>query len=493
MRFSLFFLSFLILFHLPYANSQKENLYFFNYYEDTKEPYKAGSEDYQSPYVDYHEDFFPILNYSEAKKQVSKLRVKTVMEYHKLHREEDWFREMFPRSPKKYYEEFVSWEDFLGVEDAMPKRKPISNITNILDSDTTNRLDDLGQKTERVKTSKRKKQTEIRKQVKRKKPAVKRKPIERKKPVERKKADTNFVDYETAKKRAQEAGIKSAGHYSDWQKQHSDIPYNPDRTYKEFWEGWIIFLGKTPPSREDYEKLKKEVQEAGIKTSTQYGEWQKQYTDKPANPNRTYRKFWEGWKIFLGTNRFRAIDFVDYETAKKRAQEAGIQNAIEYNEWQKQQSDMPSHPHKIYKDKGWKGWGDFLGTDRFRGIEFVDYETAKKRAQEAGIKTSTQYKEWQKQHLDIPSNPNRTYKEFWKGWESFLGTNFVDYETAKQRAQEAGIKTSTQYNEWQKQHSDIPSNPNIFYKEFWKSWPSFLGKKTKNKSGKCSRGFVFKN
>ena len=196
------------------------------------------------------------------------------------------------------------------------------------------------------------------------------------------------------------------------------------------------------------------------------------------------------------------IEFVDYKTAKQKVQEAGIKKVIQYKKWQKQHPDIPSNPDKFYKE--WKSWPSFFGK------KFVDYLTAQKRVQEAGIKKIIIYKEWQKQHPDIPSNPDKFYKE-WKSWPSFFGKKFVDYETAQKRVQEAGIKKVIQYKKWQKRHPDIPSNPNITYKK-WKSWPSFFGKEKtttkkegqkqhsnilhtkinhKNKSGKCLE--IFKN
>ena len=81
----------------------------------------------------YEEESVFILPYEEAKKDLSKLRVKTVIEYFRLYRGEEWFREQFPGKPQEYYEEFKSWEEFLGVENAMPNRtrKPVVAQDNL--------------------------------------------------------------------------------------------------------------------------------------------------------------------------------------------------------------------------------------------------------------------------------------------------------------------------------------------------------------------------
>ena len=151
---------------------------------------------------------------------------------------------------------------------------------------------------------------------------------------------------------------------------------------------------------------------------------------------------------------------------------------------------MPFHPERIYKDKGWRDWGKFLGTGRKKPMPFVSYEEAQRRVQEQGLKTSEEYSEWQKTQPDLPSHPGQRYKnKGWINWLKFLGkknkfsgTNrskakiFVSYEEAKKRVQTKGIKSIKDYGQWQKAHKDIPSNPNLTYKgKGWTKWGDFLG------------------
>ena len=81
-------------------------------------------------------------------------------------------------------------------------------------------------------------------------------------------------------------------------------------------------------------------------------------------------------------------------------------------------------------------------------MELVDYETFETRILEAVergeldpnsmIKT---YREWQKNHPDLPANPGVTYKDQFSGWKKFSEKHgikrFVDYETFETRILEA--------------------------------------------------------
>ena len=122
---------------------------------------------------------------------------------------------------------------------------------------------------------------------------------------------------------------------------------------------------------------------------------------------------------------------------------------------------------------------------------FKSFEQAQQYIQNIGITSQTQYHEMSrngKRPDDIPSNPNKTYKnKGWISWGHFLGTNriasnkkqFRDFEQTQKYVQQQSIISSTQYNEMKsngKLPDDIPSNPNQTYKnKGWVNWGHFLG------------------
>ena len=110
--------------------------------------------------------------------------------------------------------------------------------------------------------------------------------------------DENWLSYEEAQKIVQKAGIKSCQEYYNWKERPSNIPAHPDRIYKKEWNGWGGFLGTDFLS---YHETQKTVQQSGIKTSTEYYNWKERPFNIPSTPNTVYKNEWNGWGGFLGT------------------------------------------------------------------------------------------------------------------------------------------------------------------------------------------------
>ena len=147
---------------------------------------------------------------------------------------------------------------------------------------------------------------------------------------------------------------------------------------------------------------------------------------------------------FLGTGQTWFKSFVPYEEAQARVQHAEINSRAEYQEWQKKHEDMPSAPNETYLDQGWINWGEFLGTKRTRTKLFVSYEEAQRRVQAKGLSSSREYKEWRKSQEGMPSQPEKIYEDKgWIDWGEFLGTGrtssraFLPHVEAQRSVQEA--------------------------------------------------------
>jgi len=164
--------------------------------------------------------------------------------------------------------------------------------------------------------------------------------------------DENWLSYEEAQKIVQKAGIKSCQEYYNWKERPSNIPSSPYKTYKNEWNGWGEYLGTAFLS---YEKAKKIVQQAGIKSCREYFSWKERPDNIPARPDIIYKNEWKGMGEYLGT------DFLSYKEAQKIVQKAGIKTQKEYHNWKERPSNIPARPDIVYKNE-WNGWGEFLGT-----------------------------------------------------------------------------------------------------------------------------------
>jgi superfamily II DNA or RNA helicase len=287
-------------------------------------------------------------------------------------------------------------------------------------------------------------------------------------------------------------------------KKPKDIPFNPDKTYKnKGWIDWSDFLGKSLTHFRSLEDTKKFIRALGISKSSEWKKFLKSGNrpkDIPFNPDKTYKnKGWKGWNDLLGKNfkKYRSL-----EETQKFVQELGINSCSEWREFVKsgnRPKDIPSNLYQFYKDKGWKSWEDLLNN---RSIEYRSFEETQKFIQQLGISSSSEWKRFLKsgnKPKDIPSYPNHFYKDNgWKSWLDFF-SNFLikykPYEETKEFVRELGISS---YNQWIKytksgnKPHDIPRNPDKTYKgKGWIDWYEFFGKnKEKFRSFEETRKFV---
>jgi len=83
-------------------------------------------------------------------------------------------------------------------------------------------------------------------------------------------------------------------------------------------------------------------------------------------PNRTYKNKWENWGIFLGTERIadNLKIFRPYKEAKKYAKFLKLKSEKEWRQHTKSKNfpkDIPCGVSRAYKNE-WESWGVFLGT-----------------------------------------------------------------------------------------------------------------------------------
>ena len=96
-------------------------------------------------------------------------------------------------------------------------------------------------------------------------------------------------------------------------------------------------------------------------------------------------KDWRGFKDFLNQKK---VEWLPFEEAREFARSLGLKNLdawIEYCKSGKKPNDIPACPYRVYKGKGWKGSGDFLGTGNVHTKEFRSFEEAREFAQSLNL------------------------------------------------------------------------------------------------------------
>ena len=308
---------------------------------------------------------------------------------------------------------------------------------------------------------------------------------------------------------ARSLGLKSREDWLEFVKsgeKPSDIPARPDQFYKDKgWKSWGDFLGykegHVPGEYRPFEEARDYVWNLGLKSREDWLAFVKsgeKPSDIPARPDQFYKdKGWKSWGDFLGYKEGHVPgEYRPFEEARDYVWNLGLKSHedwLEFVKSGKKPSDIPADPYKFYKDKGWLSWGDFLGYNKghvARARSRRSFTEALGYARSLGLKSHEDWLEFVKsgkKPSEIPADPYKFYKDKgWLSWPDFLGYKeghvpgeYRSFEEAREYARSLGLKNVKEWREWSKsgnKPSDIPSNPDQFYKgKGWKNWPDFLG------------------
>jgi superfamily II DNA or RNA helicase len=122
-------------------------------------------------------------------------------------------------------------------------------------------------------------------------------------------------------------------------------------------------------------------------------------------------------------------------------------------------------------------------------MKFRPFAEARDYVHKLGLKSQeewTKYCKSGKKPIDIPSNPNKAYKNEWTSLGDWLGTGAVANQNRRYRpfaeardfVHTLRLKDDSQWREYRKSGKkppDIPSNPNTVYKKEWKGTGDWLG------------------
>jgi hypothetical protein len=236
-----------------------------------------------------------------------------------------------------------------------------------------------------------------------------------------------------------------------------DISASPYKTYvKTGWKSMGDWLGTGTIANQNiiyrpFEDAREFARTLNLKTTTEWKKFCKgQMPEKgalpsniPSKPNRTYAKSgWLGMGDWLGTGRVANFNktFRPFKEAREFARSLNFNLRAEWRKFCKGQmpemgtlpSDIPNAPDLVYKNKGWKGYGDWLGTGvvaTFRR-EYRSFLEARAFVHSLNLKSTREWSLFSKSQMsgkeklptDIPATPNKTYAQSgWAGMSDWLG------------------------------------------------------------------------
>ena len=323
--------------------------------------------------------------------------------------------------------------------------------------------------------------------------------------------------------------LYSQGRLSNKLEMPKDIPAAPWTVYKR--SGWVSlgdWLGTAnagPGMREfkNYNDSRSFVITLGLKSETEWRIYSKNGRldlaalpdDIPKSPSNYYEdKGWVSWGHWLGTDaKSRKEKYRSFGEAKKFVHKLGLKSL---SEWQKYCAnllvhlpplprDIPKSPVAAYKNNGWAGVGDWLGTGvlapQFK--VYLSYKEAAAFVKRLDLKS---IEEWlyycrgefpnlPKKPDNIPTTPERTYaKQGWNGYGEWLGTRNLSnvaksklklsFTEARNVARLLNLKSETEWRAYCKgempslkpRPDGVPSTPAQAYKkEGWLGFGDWLG------------------
>jgi len=258
--------------------------------------------------------------------------------------------------------------------------------------------------------------------------------------------DRNYLKFGEARGYVQNLKLENQSQwrkYINSGKKPSNIPSRPDLVYRKEWKNLGDWLGTGNIATFDrkymsFSNAKRFVHSLGLINRE---EWKRYYktknvrADLPLRPDAVYETEWNGWGDWLGTGTIANQErkFRSYEEARRYVHKLHLKS---FREWKlyyksgKKPMDIPSNPVRTYK-KEWKNLGDWLGTNAVapQNMRYRNFSDARKFVQELNFNNVEEWEEYcksGKKPLDIPSNPKRTYKKYWKGYGDWLGTGVTN-------------------------------------------------------------------
>jgi superfamily II DNA or RNA helicase len=254
-----------------------------------------------------------------------------------------------------------------------------------------------------------------------------------------------YLPFEEARAIVRKLDLKNKDKWSSWAKSDAkpdNIPASPRSIYAgEGWAGFGDWLGTGTIASFNrtylpFEEARAIVRRVGLRNQAEWLVWTK--SDKrpaniPAAPDRTYKnKGWLSIGDWLGTGVIAARNrvYLPFEEARAFVHALSLKNQAEWIAWAKTDArphDIPANPAGVYKNAGWSGLGDWLGTGTIAVFNrtYLPFEEARAIVRKLDLKNHAKWISWAKSDAkpdNIPAGPQGVYGgEGWAGIGDWLG------------------------------------------------------------------------
>lgn len=129
------------------------------------------------------------------------------------------------------------------------------------------------------------------------------------------------------------------------------------------------------------------------------------------------------------------LNWMSYDEAEKYVRSKNVKTAQEFfrrHEAGEFDPDLPFSVNTIYKDEGFKSWGQFLGTGSIQHSKrknlYWSFKEARKFVHKLNLKSQSEWSKYcssGKKPIEVPSHPHLVYAKEWISMGNWLGTGTV--------------------------------------------------------------------
>jgi hypothetical protein len=276
-----------------------------------------------------------------------------------------------------------------------------------------------------------------------------------------------FRSYRQAAAFVQRLGLRSQAEWREYcrgilrgrGRRPDDIPAGPDQVYRnDGWLSWGEWLGTGTVASQlrhyrPFGLAREFVRQLDLQSQTEWREYCNgalcgkgtRPDDIPTAPNHVYKEDrWLGWGDWLGTGTVanHQRQFRSFQEARAFARSLELTGEGDWREYcagrlpgkAEKPADIPTAPHRAYRQEGWIGWGDWLGTgtvaSRLRW--YRPFARAQVFVRRLGLQSQADWYMYCRGRLhgkgqkpnDIPVAPHSVYRNRgWLNWGDWLGKN----------------------------------------------------------------------
>ena len=194
--------------------------------------------------------------------------------------------------------------------------------------------------------------------------------------------------------------------------------------------------------------------------------------------------------------------YLPFEKAREYVRRQRLKNTKEWKKWsngtlegkERRPEFIPSNPDVIYKNNGWISWTDWINEP----IKFLPFEKAREFVRSLGLKSQSAWQRYYQGKIDriqkpenIPWNPQKIYADKWNGIKDWLGTDWIDFNEAREFVRSLGLSGQIEWKLYCKNELDgydtkpinIPSDPKRIYEgSGWIDMSDWLGTERKRRT-----------